>query len=213
MIVKRHKKILEMVDNNDILIIKEIAKKFSVSEMTIRRDISELNKLSFITLIGGRISKIIKLTYDNYYGERLKRNRVEKEKITDCALKYISNGNSIFIDGSSTCNFLVKKLHKISRLTVITNSIINLKELVTFSDLKGVIIGGIVSNELLSIGFNAVPMLFGHLLTGTAQIVAGVRTYWSPEALKRVAGYKLTDNVWVRIRTMFSGIFTNRIID
>lgn len=36
---------------------------------------------------------------------------------------------------------------------------------------------------------NAVAMLFGHLLTNTAQVFADVRTYWSPEALKRVAGY------------------------
>ncbi|MFW6289692.1 MAG: L-fucose isomerase [Mariniphaga sp.] len=39
---------------------------------------------------------------------------------------------------------------------------------------------------------NAVPMLFGHLLTGTAQIFSDVRTYWSPEAVKRVTGKELT---------------------
>ncbi len=38
---------------------------------------------------------------------------------------------------------------------------------------------------------NAVPMLFGHLLTGRAQIFADVRTYWSPEAVKRVTGQSL----------------------
>ena len=39
---------------------------------------------------------------------------------------------------------------------------------------------------------NGVSMLFGHLLTDTAQIFADVRTYWSPEAVKRVTGHKLT---------------------
>lgn len=39
---------------------------------------------------------------------------------------------------------------------------------------------------------NAVPMLFGHLLTGTAQGFSDVRTYWSPEAVKRVTGQELT---------------------
>jgi L-fucose isomerase len=37
---------------------------------------------------------------------------------------------------------------------------------------------------------NGVCMLFGHLLTGTAQIFADVRTYWSPEAIQRVTGYE-----------------------
>jgi len=38
---------------------------------------------------------------------------------------------------------------------------------------------------------NGICMLFGQLLTGTAQIFADVRTYWSPEAVKRVSGYDL----------------------
>ncbi|GAP67954.1 L-fucose isomerase [Bacteroidales bacterium 6E] len=39
---------------------------------------------------------------------------------------------------------------------------------------------------------NAVPMLFGHLLSGTSQIFSDVRTYWSPEAVKRVTGQELS---------------------
>ena len=39
---------------------------------------------------------------------------------------------------------------------------------------------------------NGVSMLFGHLLTGAAQIFADVRTYWSADAVKRVTGYELT---------------------
>jgi L-fucose isomerase len=39
---------------------------------------------------------------------------------------------------------------------------------------------------------NGAAMLFGHLLTNTAQIFADVRTYWSPKAVKRVAGYDLS---------------------
>lgn len=39
---------------------------------------------------------------------------------------------------------------------------------------------------------NGVAMLFGNLLTGSASIFADVRTYWSPEAVKRVSGVELT---------------------
>ena len=35
---------------------------------------------------------------------------------------------------------------------------------------------------------NGASMLFGHLLTNTAQIFADLRTYWSAEAMKRVSG-------------------------
>ena len=39
---------------------------------------------------------------------------------------------------------------------------------------------------------NGIAMLFGHLLTNTGQIFSDVRTYWSPEAVKRISGKELT---------------------
>ncbi|MFO7999969.1 MAG: L-fucose isomerase [Marinilabilia sp.] len=39
---------------------------------------------------------------------------------------------------------------------------------------------------------NAAAMLFGHLLTNTAQMFSDVRTFWSPEAVERVTGKKLS---------------------
>lgn len=39
---------------------------------------------------------------------------------------------------------------------------------------------------------NAVAMLFGHLLTGKAQVFADVRTFWSANAVERVTDYKLS---------------------
>ena len=39
---------------------------------------------------------------------------------------------------------------------------------------------------------NGVPMLFGYLLTNTAQMFSDIRTYWSPEAIKRVTKIKPT---------------------
>lgn len=37
---------------------------------------------------------------------------------------------------------------------------------------------------------NGASMLFGHLLTGAAQLFADVRTYWSPDAVERVTGFR-----------------------
>jgi L-fucose isomerase len=38
---------------------------------------------------------------------------------------------------------------------------------------------------------NGASMLLNYLLTNTAQVFADVRTYWSPEAIERVTGYKV----------------------
>lgn len=39
---------------------------------------------------------------------------------------------------------------------------------------------------------NGISMLFGHLLSNRAQLFSDVRTFWSPEAVKRVTGEDLT---------------------
>jgi L-fucose/D-arabinose isomerase len=49
---------------------------------------------------------------------------------------------------------------------------------------------------------NGVPMLFGYLLTNTAQMFSDIRTYWSPEAIKRVTGIKsegLAENGFIHL--------------
>ena len=59
----------------------------------------------------------------------------------------------------------------------------------TSFDWNGIRMPRIVATENDSM--NGVSMLFGHFLTNTAQVFADVRTYWSPDAVKRVTGYDL----------------------
>ena len=59
----------------------------------------------------------------------------------------------------------------------------------TSFDWNGIREAFVVATENNSL--NGVAMLFGKLLTNTAQVFADVRTYWSPEAVERVTGHKL----------------------
>ena len=62
--------------------------------------------------------------------------------------------------------------------------------LTTSFDWNGIRAPYVVATE--NDALNGASMLFNYLLTNTAQIFADVRTYWSPEAVKRVTGHKLT---------------------
>ena len=57
-------------------------------------------------------------------------------------------------------------------------------------DWNGIRMPHIVATE--NDALNAVPMLFGYLITNSAQVFADVRTFWSPDAVKRVTGHELT---------------------
>ena len=52
-------------------------------------------------------------------------------------------------------------------------------------------IGAAYLGATVNVSLNGASMLFGYLLTNTAQIFADVRTYWSPDAVKRVTGHSL----------------------
>ncbi len=56
-------------------------------------------------------------------------------------------------------------------------------------DWNGIRMPRLVATENDSL--NGVPMLLSYLLTNTAQVFADVRTYWSPDAIKRVTGYEV----------------------
>lgn len=51
---------------------------------------------------------------------------------------------------------------------------------------------------------NGASMLFGHLLTGTAQLFSDVRTYWSPEAVERVSGRSIL-SIYEEVGTIGDG--------
>jgi L-fucose isomerase len=56
-------------------------------------------------------------------------------------------------------------------------------------DWNGIRMPRLVATENDSL--NGVPMLFSYLLTNSAQVFADVRTYWSPDAIKRVTGHEV----------------------
>jgi len=56
-------------------------------------------------------------------------------------------------------------------------------------DWNGIRMPRVVATENDSL--NGVAMLFGYLLTNRAQVFSDVRTYWSPDSVKRVTGYQL----------------------
>jgi L-fucose isomerase len=56
-------------------------------------------------------------------------------------------------------------------------------------DWNGIRMPRLVATENDSL--NGVAMLFSYLLTNTAQVFADVRTYWSPDSIERVTGYKV----------------------
>lgn len=119
---ERQKEILEILYKKSRVSVKELSKALYVTEMTVRRDLSEMEKGGFLRRFrGGAVLKIN--AGEMPISERLLLDREEKGELAEMCLRYLGDGISIFIDSSSTCQYILPYLSRYKNITVITNSI------------------------------------------------------------------------------------------
>lgn len=153
--IARKSKIKEIITEKKSVTVSELAKSFKVTEETIRKDLQQLEEDGFLTRTygGAYISGGVENNVDVNLREHI---HIEgKQKIAEVCLNYINNGDSIFLDASTTSLYIAERL-KNKRLTVTTNSIKIIEHLSNNPNIKLIIIGGRIENPSLSaLGRNA----------------------------------------------------------
>ena len=120
--LERHKEILELLYQKGKASVKELAGTLFVSEMTVRRDLIEMEKGGFLRRYrGGAVLKI--KTGEMPISERLLLDRQEKDTLAAKCTAYLCDGLTVFIDSSSTCQYIIPRLAEYKNITVVTNSI------------------------------------------------------------------------------------------
>ena len=124
-IQERRKKILEYISKNGKAETKELSELLDETEITIRRDLIELESTKQIIRVhGGAIlneqKKSVWQTSSIF--SRLERNRDKKERISRFTSTLIGNGESIFIDGGSTNQILAPMIKDFRNMLFVTNS-------------------------------------------------------------------------------------------
>lgn len=149
---RRQKEILDYILTEEFTEVKKIAVKFQVSEMTVRRDLANLEKSGLIKCIfGGGVEKTGDQNEPSYK-LRMYDNSKEKEGIALLADKLIRDTDLIFLDAGSTCFYLAKKIFN-RDIIVVTNWLPNMIELSKGNKCKIINTGGeIDKKELDSIG-------------------------------------------------------------
>ena len=125
LILERRKKILDFITKNQKADIKELAELLNETEITIRRDLIELEKgKTIIRVHGGAILNEQKKSVwqTSSIQNRLGRNREKKERIAQFAATLIKNDESIFIDGGSTNQILAPMIKDLRNMLFVTNS-------------------------------------------------------------------------------------------
>ncbi len=107
---ERHKYILELLDQNGKILVKDLSKEFNVSESMIRKDLKVLERKNLLRrTYGGAI------TIDNNpikiksFNNRISENIEFKSIIAKKSFEKLSDNDTIFLDASTT-SFMIAKL-------------------------------------------------------------------------------------------------------
>jgi DeoR/GlpR family transcriptional regulator of sugar metabolism len=139
----RHQQIISFLKEAGQAKVHELSAKFQVTEETIRRDLAKLeNDDLLIRKHGGAVPQNTipdELSFD----QRKIQNIKEKTVIAELALKHIEEGDTIFLDGSTTTWQMARNMPDIP-LTIISDSIRVLVSLSKHKNITLVSIGGVI---------------------------------------------------------------------
>ena len=136
----RQKEILDMLHAKGRVSVSELSKTLFVSEMTVRRDLAEMERCGYLNRYrGGAFPKYS--SGELPISERLLLDKDEKEALAARCSEYIADGMTVFIDSSSTCQFIIPHVSERKDTKILTNSV---KALLTASELHipCILIGG-----------------------------------------------------------------------
>ncbi len=124
--------------------VSELAAEFGVSEMTIRRDLAQLEGQSHIqrTHGGAVLTERMLLEFD--YRDRRHANRDAKQAIAREARKLVKPGQRLILDNGTTSLELACLLRDGQNLTVITPSLAVASELLDAPGVEVILLGGVI---------------------------------------------------------------------
>lgn len=146
--------IIDLLNKNNVMSVTELSKRLNTSEVTIRRDLRELEDAGALRRThGGAISLQYKSTsFEPQFAQLESANSELKQQICRQAYKLINDNDAIIIDGSSTavqlCRYFKQQPKK--GVMVVTNSARVVFELASCDSVEIVHIGGQVRKNVLS---------------------------------------------------------------
>lgn len=119
--LERHQRILETLTNAGHLRIKDLARKWEISEETLRKDLIHLEKQGSLRRVRGGAERARYSGVQLPLPERARFNRREKEVIAQAACTLIQPRDTVFLDASSTVLTMVEHLPE-QEMTILTNA-------------------------------------------------------------------------------------------
>jgi DeoR/GlpR family transcriptional regulator of sugar metabolism len=161
----RRASILDTVRQSGSVQVAEIASRLAVSEMTIRRDLFDLEREGHLKRLHGGAVAVQPVAVDRdepSFDTRLRRDRAAKERVAAAALPLIDGVKTVALDVGATTFLLAELLRPRLGLDLFTNSL-RIAAMLADSALQVYVPGGRVRGSEMAIGGPAAAEAFGKL--------------------------------------------------
>jgi len=182
--IERREDIMNLIRAEKSVRVNELALKYHVTEETIRRDLDKLDKEGKVKKTYGGAVLEKPVSEDPSFSDRLKVNMVEKKTIGAKGAELIEDGETIFIDMSTTSLEVIKAVPSTVSITVITNSLEAILVLSQRSNIRLVTIGGTFDKANQFMGGAMANKFIDHYYVD--------KTFFSVKGLSEIKG--LTDS-------------------
>lgn len=138
---ERQDKILDLLDQKTFMTVIELAELISVSDMTIRRDIQELEKKKRLVRLYGGAQKLNIKDTELRTDEKINLHIEKKEYIGKLMNTLIKENDVVYLGAGTTIYYALPFINK-KNLLIVTNSLITFNYLIKHTTHKILLTGG-----------------------------------------------------------------------
>ena len=183
---ERLREITRILETQNRLVVSELSKLFKTTDVTIRKDLTLLEKEGLLKRTYGGAVKGRPLFQGLPLDEKEKLHLDEKERIAVEALKMVHEGDVVILDSGSTTTQLARKMKELNNVTVITNALNIALELMQ-SNLEIILTGGALRKDSST--------LVGPLAEGVLGMTSADKLFHGTDGIDYSAGATTPDIV------------------
>ena len=181
---KRRKKILDILNEEGKVKVSELSQIFSISEVTIRNDLADLERENALERVHGGAIPSMRTYYSMNFYERKTKHAEEKHRIAAAAADMIHDRDTVMLSSGTTSFFIARELKSKKHLKVVTNSVNIATEM---SDSP--------YNQIILLGGN---IKFPHSFTYGDDTLVALRKYKADVAILSIDGVSATAGISIR---------------
>jgi DeoR family fructose operon transcriptional repressor len=144
----RQTEILRLLEQRRTVSLAEIKSLFDVSEMTIRRDLSALEEMGYVTRIHGGVTARVRLFFDSSFSQRERQQVEQKRAISRMAADLVQPGENVILDTGTTTLYLARELVRRQLVLTVATTSLAVASTLFNSSIDVLIFGGFLRREI-----------------------------------------------------------------